>query len=273
MTYNTVIASDSDRQEILEFISRGDLGMNVWLTQAVNSILGSPADHQHVLVCRSAEETVGVAAISGSPDTGLSDSYRLRMDAVDREAAGALMDALPEGVMGHFQVFHPMLQSYLGERQCSDSAMFNPYFTVSQEQFRPVGSDGVVEFTAADAGLFEGCEQQREWEHMGAENRVLGITIGGRAASSVACSPVTPMMPSGQRVVAISGLFTEEKHRRKGLGRQIVSRATELILRDGNIPCYWTEPENTASQGLCLSLGYYQYAREMRCSWRNEPTR
>lgn len=268
----TSVACELDRAGILAFLDGDNLGMNVWLVQSVCSALDWPTDYIRVFICREADVIAGVAAVSGSPETKFSTSYRVTMDATDHEAAAALMDALPENAAGRFHLFHPMLQKYLGDMPGSECSLADPYFTVSRERFRPVDADGVIEFTAADAHLFEGCERQLDWEHIGAENRVLGITLRGRVATSVGCSPVTPAMPSGRRVVAISGLHTETKHRRKGLARQLVSYATDVILRDGNIPCYWTEPENEASQALCLSLGYYQYAREMRYAWRKEHT-
>lgn len=272
--FDISIASSPDRQEILAFLDREDLAMNVWLTQAVCGALDWPTDHDRVLVCRTSTEISGVAAISGSPDTGFNESYCVRMDASDRGAITALIDALPNNATAHFQLLHPVLQQYLSGLQGSHCALANPYFTVSQEEFRPVSSDRVVEsYTAEDAHLFEGCECERNWEHRGAEHRILGITRDGKAATSVNCSPVTPIMPSGRRVVAISGLHTETKYRRKGLARLLVSHATELILGEGDIPCYWTEPDNEASQALCMSLGYYQYAREMRCAWRKGPVR
>ena len=47
-----------------------------------------------------------------------------------------------------------------------------------------------------------------------------------------------------------------------------MSCATETVLRDGNLPMYWTEPNNAASQELCKGLGYRQYAQQINYIWR-----
>lgn len=270
MTSSTSIATVSDKQPILKFLDSDNLAMNVWLIQAVCGIIDCPADHQHVLVSRVADEIVGVASVSGSPGAAFNEDCRVRMDATDCEAAAKLINALPPNVTCHFQMLRPMLQQYLTELPGMQSDLACLYYTVSQSEFQPTDSSDVVQLTVSDRHFFEGCERQYNWEDIGTEHRVFGIVRNGKVAASVGCSPVTPMMPSGRCVVAISGLHTETEQRRKGLARQLVSYTTDLILRDGNIPCYWTEPENLASQALCQSLGYYQYSQELRCMWPKE---
>ena len=49
------------------------------------------------------------------------------------------------------------------------------------------------------------------------------------------------------------------------LTQVLILTASELSL--GNVPVYWTEPENVASQGLCRGLGYWQYAQQSRFKW------
>jgi predicted GNAT family acetyltransferase len=55
-----------------------------------------------------------------------------------------------------------------------------------------------------------------------------------------------------------------------GLGKRLVSHVTEIILQDGNVPIYWTEPENIASQSLAKSLGYYQIGQKIIYRWRKK---
>jgi GNAT superfamily N-acetyltransferase len=115
--------------------------------------------------------------------------------------------------------------------------------------------------TAADAHLFEGCERQPNWEYYDWGRRHFGIVRDGRVATSTCVALIPPGEPR-TRVMAISGLYTETRYRRMGLGKRLVSYATELILREGYIPIYWTEPDNTASQSLVKGLGYWQVMRE-----------
>ena len=126
----------------------------------------------------------------------------------------------------------------------------------------------MVELTEADAGLFEGFGQQPRWEHAHVERRLFAIVLDGKVAASVSCTPITPKEATKPLVVSVGGLYTQTPHRRQGLGRRLVSHVTELILSDGNLPIYWTEPGNTASQRLCKSLGYWQYAQKVNYLWR-----
>jgi len=72
---------------------------------------------------------------------------------------------------------------------------------------------------------------------------LFAIVRNERAATSTGIGPVTPAIETKRRVMVISGLYTETQYRRMGLGKQLVSHVTEMILRDGHVPMYWTEPE------------------------------
>lgn len=63
-------------------------------------------------------------------------------------------------------------------------------------------------------------------------------------------------------------VYTEIPYRRRGLGRRVVSHITERDLREGRVPIYWTEPDNMASQRLCMGLGYRQYGQNIKHLWR-----
>ena len=96
----------------------------------------------------------------------------------------------------------------------------------------------------------------------------MAILRNGRVATSASLAPRTPKGATRCRVMCISGLYTQRRHRRTGLGRRLVSYLTELILRDGNVPEYWAEPDNVASRNLAASLGYWQYAQKVDYLWR-----
>ena len=276
---DTVLGSP-DREEILAFLERRGLAENAWLISCVFDTLQRREMSESVVICRLREELVGVAWIldrrkipAEDTDFNPGRDYDVRMDAVDREAVEALIEAVPTDQLGSFDIFRPMIQEYFGELRGAARMEGDLYFTVSPECFRPVAGEPVageevVGLTAADAGLFEGCERQRRWEHMGEEHRVFGIVRDGRAATSTGVAPITPDTGTTRRGIAISGLHTETRYRRMGLGKRLVSYVTDMILREGHAPIYWTEPENTASQALAKGLGYWQVGQEIRYLWR-----
>ena len=57
-------------------------------------------------------------------------------------------------------------------------------------------------------------------------------------------------------------------YRRRGLGRQVVSHVTDLVLRAGARPTYWTSAENLPSRALAKSLGYEEFAHTICYAWR-----
>lgn len=92
-----------------------------------------------------------------------------------------------------------------------------------------------------------------------------------RVATSIRVGTGMPKSAKTERrVIAMPDLYTETKYRRMGLGRQLVSHVTGKILNDGNVPMYWTEPENIASQSLAKSLGYWQVGQIITYRWRKK---
>jgi len=265
--YRATTASASEHQEVLGFHEKRGLAQTAWLAWNVEDALAVGGDWVWIVVCRLGDEIAGVAGITWSPEKGIEAGYQARADAVDHEAAAALVREFPLGAPGSVSLFDPMMQDYFSRLPGAVRSDCDIYYTVDAEKFRPVGEEQVAELTAADAGLFEGCERQPHWEDAPMEQRLFAIVRDGKAASSVCTSPIGPRMPSGRRAASVGALHTETPHRRKGLARRIVSHVTELILREGNLPIYWTEPENVPSQNLAWGLGYWQYAQEARFKW------
>lgn len=271
--YRTSIATSSDRDEIIGFLEKQGVLENAWLIWDVSDSFAGRKDPESLVVCRSRTDVVGVAYICQATEdrSGCKPSYDYdaRLDAVDREAAEALLAGLPKGQSVYFTlVFRPVVQEYLGNLPGCTRHDGDLYFTVTPDRFQPVPSEDVVELTAADAGLFEGCEKQPAWESMRDNSRMFAIVRDGRAASSVSCGPFPPKFVTSPRVFTVAALHTETPYRRMGLARKVVSHATDIILRDGGVPMYWTEQDNMASQELCKCLGYWQYARQARFLWR-----
>ena len=284
------IALRSDWEEIFDFLDRQGLAENAWLIWSVSDALQRDEVWEIVLTCslrspttssygRRRHQIVGVAYMLNQRKVPVEDrapgfdpgcDYDVRMDAENSSAVEAMIAAFPSDQLGRFSIFRPLIQAYFDTLPGVSRREDDLYFTVSPERFRPVSGEEVVELTAADADLFEGCERQPRWEDMGEEFREFGIVRDGRVATSTGVAPIAPAIAMKRRVIALSGLHTETPYRRLGLGKRLVSYVTELILRDGDMPLYWTEPDNVASQALAQGLGYWQIAQQMTYSWRKE---
>ena len=180
----------------------------------------------------------------------------------------SLIDALPVGRM-KCVVYRSDVRQHLIELLEAEWSEGDLYFTTSTERFTPVAGEAVRELTCADSCLFDGSEiREPQWEFYGGGHWVFGILRNGRVACKTGTGEIGPVLPSGRRLVAISGLYTDSHYRRQGLAKRLVSHVTETILRDGHIPVYWTEPENIASQNLCRKLGYWQYGQRVICTWQ-----
>lgn len=273
--YRTSIASSKDHEEVIAFLERQSLLGNAWLIWDISTVFQyNPDGIYSLLICRLHDDIVGVACIldyrkippssSGSkPD----HDYDSRIDAANRDAVKALLEAFPTDALGNFRIFRPMIQEYFRELPDAKRIEGDLYFSVSAERFRPVTGESVIELTANDVGLFEGCEKKRSWEH--SKSQVFAIMRDDRVATSARVGAVIPKTAKAKRrIIAIIDLYTETKYRRMGLGRQLVSHVTGKILNDGNVPIYWTEPENIASQSLAKSLGYWQIGQMITYRWR-----
>jgi hypothetical protein len=270
--YQISIATNSEREEILAFLEKQGLVVNAWLIWDVSDALQRCVDWESVMICRFHGDLVSVAYIINQrkiprnpSDWKPDNDYDVHMDAVDRETVESLIDAFPTDLLGDFWVFRPMIQEYFQELPDATHNDGDLYFTVSPEHFRPVTGEKIIELTAVDAHLFEGCEKQRSREDM---HRIFAILRNDRVATSVSLGFVTPKTAIKNRVEAIMDLYTETKYRRMGLGSQLVSHVTEMILHNSHVPVYWTEPENIASQGLAKGLGYWQVGKAIFYHWR-----
>jgi GNAT superfamily N-acetyltransferase len=269
-------ATIEDFEEILAFLRRNGVYENPWFLWEVCRSLQRPEEGSRIVLCRSGNSLVGLESFFDYTTIPQPDPYPDRnhqlavsLDAVDRGALAELLNELPTEKMGQFIVSRPFILEYF--RGLPDANVHDPqyFYTVSRERFKPVEGEAVVELTAADAGLFEGCERKFHLENFEGEHRNFAILRNSKLGSSVGTGPIPPKRPDlGQRAVAISGLHTETPYRRLGLGRRLVSYVTELILREGNVPFYWTEHDNIASQNLAKSLGYWQFAEQRSCYWR-----
>ncbi|MHC4592084.1 MAG: GNAT family N-acetyltransferase [Planctomycetota bacterium] len=260
----TSAASCEELAEILAFLAERRLE-NAWLIWSVCDALERPLEGQRVVICRDNADLVGAACMCERREPG---HYSISMDATCPRAAACLAQSLPPGSIAHFQLFTPETREFFDGLEDAERHEDDLYYTVSAESSRPMGGHEVVELTEADAPLFEGFEQQPDWEHAHAERRLFGIVLEGRVAASISCTPITPKGAGTRRVVSAGALHTQTSYRRRGLASRLLTHATGLILSEGNLPIYWTEPDNVASQRLCKSLGFWQYAQKVNYVWR-----
>jgi len=276
--YQISTASSQDREEVIAFLEKQGLLENAEFISNVFDAFQYSPEGISVLICRLCDELVGVARIleywkiPPSPSGFKIDyDYDAHIDAVNREAVKALLEMFPTDMLGDFPVIRPMIQEYFQELHDAKRIEGNLDFTTSSEHFRPVSGENVVELTANDVGLFEGCERQRSWEYLEYDkDQVFAIIRNNRVATSVAIGAIIPKSATKRRVIEIGGLYTETKYRHMGLGKRLISHVTEIILQDGNIPIYWAGPKNIASQSLAKSLGYYQIGQMVTYRWRKK---
>ena len=255
--YQTSVASREELAEILAFLEERRL-KNAWLIWFVWDTLHDPDYPGEVLACRSGSRVADVAYIGHRPaqSEGAPPRFDVHMDAASVGATRALGDALPPGSVGRFELFTPQTQGYFNRLEDAERHDDDLCFGVTAEQIRPVDTEDMVELLRVDAGLFDGCERQPPWEHAGEESRFFPIVVDGRPAASIWRNSITPRGTTTPRVVSIGRRYTETRCRRRGLARRLVSHLTRMVLTEGYLPIYYTEPGNVASQALCRSLGY-----------------
>ena len=87
------------------------------------------------------------------------------------------------------------------------------------------------------------------------DERIVGIIRGDALA---AYASECPWDTDGE--FADIGVMTHPDHRGRRLGHAVVAEVTRSINRDGRIPMYRCNMDNTASRALCLAVGYTEVA-------------
>lgn len=268
------IASKSEKPAALEYLESRGLVENAWVMWPVSDTLDAgDSAAGRVLVCGRGGELAGVAHVMMVDDKWTKKpayDYQVEYDAEDENAAALILQACPAASTGEFLPSRSELQAYFAALPGVAVRPSDLYHTVTPADFMPVPPGEVSELTEADAALFEGSGQPPNWENVNPESRLFAVVRDGRAACSLKLTQIGPVAPSGRRAMAVGALYTEEPFRRQGLCKQLVSYATEMVLRAGDAPMYWTAPENVASQALCQGLGYKQYWQRTKYLWRRD---
>jgi len=265
------VATCTDRTETLDFVEQRGLAENSLLLQSLGPAFDVTYEWGTVLLCRRAGGLTGVAhhyRSARNPSSG----YHAYVEAIDQAAVSALVEAFPSGMPGKLSALSTVVQSYFQALPGVAARIDDRYFTVSPETFTPVRGEPVIELTAADMALFDGCERSRENLALNfkfnAKSHLFAILADGKAVAAAWLG----IFARGNHcnVQSICAIETETPYRRRGFGKRLASYLTELILRDGDVPLYWTGPDNLASQRLAASLGYRRFGTLIRYSWEDE---
>ncbi len=273
----TTTATRDEYQQIADYlVCHGELRNESQIQGIWRALHGGGESNWSTLVHRRAGEIVGVMALSHDPEPApwREHQYDLtaKVEADDGEAVLALLDTLPAGKLVHFTVYSPQVQTALDRVPDIERYPIGPRLTVTEARFRPVVTEGIREVTSADAALFEGLEQP-PWDFEGERGgRHFALVREGRALSRAAWIPLTMEPVFSPPIIRITYVATVEARRRQGLGRQVVSCVTDLALRAGARPMYWTSLENYPSQSLAKSLGYEEFAHTVCYVWRKPPS-
>lgn len=265
--------SESDREAIYRFLEERGALQNAWMIHRMDGSPLNANEFGRIILWRGEHNICGVAKIDQYPESmrpvNIKYNYAIYLDASDCSTLDSIIKELPEDKIGSFQmVFNPQIQDYLAALPESVRWDGDVYFSIDLKSFRPATGEEVIQVTPERAGLFARCEWRPRWESAPPRSRIYAILRQGGVATSASYSPITPRLPSGRKVVAVCALYTETRYRKQGLARRLVSYMTDLILQDGNIPMYWTEPDNTPSLHICRGLGYTQYGRSAAFVWR-----
>jgi GNAT superfamily N-acetyltransferase len=227
----------------------------------------------HAWVCRRNGQLAGVATTA--PPSGRYNreaDYDARLWAVDRDAAAALIQALPDTGKRLLRTTCPITQGYLAScphvLRAGEGSLL---LTVSPDTFRPVAVRAVVDLSSYEKEQFEnvftGCEAASNWDafrvwvdHMKA--RWFAILREDRTVVHAVLTPVVEASRTSPGVSSIKGLYTQSTHRRQGLGAALVSHLTEIILQAGDYPLYLVSPSNRAARLLAAKLGYSLHCTE-----------
>jgi predicted GNAT family acetyltransferase len=159
------------------------------------------------------------------------------------------------------EIFSAMTISHL-VRQLGPAGLElrGPYlnYACSADGFRPAGSPDQGEIS-----VFEGRDVEQLYAYRGFE-QALSYERGDEPVESLAAAAFHLGEPIGVAAVSADseelwqiGVHVATGARNTGVGRAVVSRVTEEVLKAGRVPYYATRVSNIRSAGLARDLGYW----------------
>jgi GNAT superfamily N-acetyltransferase len=189
------------------------------------------------------------------------------IEASSPTVAAELLDILPPGEELSFGLHRAPVVQALRQRfhVRSDAIMFG--FRCERESFRPDDRGLGRELTRADQRLAQRCRDEHfyaTFEDAVQERRTAdGLevhTFGAVQGSRIAARCLTTWGGRGidRTIGTVWSVYTDPSYRNQGLGRGVVSAATEAILSSGRTARYFAYSNNLASIQICRRLGYRQ---------------
>lgn len=263
------VSSERDWTAVRHYLSSQWLHENAQLARLVHET-PEHRDTQRVLVVKRGDGIRGVVwlnEVAGSPEW----DFVTLMEVEDTAVVESVMESLPKDKAGYFKLHRRAAQDYFSKLPGVKVMHTEITFTVTRLLFEPVDGEEVVEVTKNDTHFFEGCNgwAGSALDQIGiAGRRAFAIIRDGRVATSAIMGPILTSPDRETSVAGVAAVYTEEPYRRMGLGKRLVSYMTEAALQDHKYVHYWTTPDNTASQALAESLGYWQSGTVVDYIWR-----
>jgi len=246
------VETQSQFSECLTYLNDRGALWNAYLAGSTLMRWGSP-DNMAMAV-RTGDQVSAFADVRLTPDAPYD--FVVSMDADDLSSASVLFAALPDG-LGHFQLHTPLLQAHFDQLCQGERRHTVINFAVEKDTFRPISSEySIQELTSNDEHFFDGCEGSAKGALGKDDRHVFAIEAQGKVASSVIVGTLIDNPLWSKAVAGIGALYTEEAHRKKELGRALISSVTQQFLQHHDAVLYYTTPDNLASQRLIAALGY-----------------
>lgn len=194
-----------------------------------------------------------------------SRCQRVVAHASDSEALNGLLDSLSSRKTYLFKLHDPEIQKQVRRTFDLEPAIRLLYLTVTAETFLPAKHQDVETLSPESPDVLDALAKSgRTGEELSRHfyTRAFGIWMDSKLA---ACAFV---MAKTKHVCEISGVYTEPEFRGYGLGKAVVSAATQHVLEKGWIPCYGTREANLPSLRLAKGLGFWYYQEVDYCTGR-----
>jgi GNAT superfamily N-acetyltransferase len=262
----TTAATREDYPQIADYLERQGEVRTAWVKREVWwALRRDDPGGWWVVVHRRAGEVAGVTTLRPHGGEG---RCRASMAADDEEDVLALLNSLPDGTLFCINTHSPRVQAALDHLPQVTRYPGGPLMTVTAGCFRPVLAEGIREVTSQDAGLFDGLDQP-PWDCEGEKGgRHFALIRESEARSRASWIPLMLEPVFSPPIIRITYVATAEAYRRQGLGKQVLSYVTDLVLRAPARPMYWTSVGNFPSQELAKSLGYEEVGRHAYYEWR-----
>lgn len=262
-----LLTTSDEKSKAINFLKRTSFINNVDFIDVVNTSFLQSESYQ-LIAAYSDDEIVGIIGLRHYTDNPYS--YFVQVAASDIETIQFLLLFVPKGENARIRVTTTLAAQYLTGLPYAKKDQVDVYFMADKSTIIPVPYGEIIPMGKGHIPLFDGCEGWAKFSLIRGNyspNEIYALLRDGKVASSAIIGPIFED-PNGEKNVAgIAAFYTEEKYRRKGLGKQLISFLTELLLKKNDTVLYYTTPDNYASQNLARSLGYIEVFKSTDFLW------